>query len=141
MRLLWALTWFSCLSTCLAQTGSEFIYHIGEQGVGVPVVIEKGKAEFPSEACAAGREAAYRAKSTDIGSAVVSLVVSADGRARDVRVTRTVGLDLGQQAVRAVRKFKFKPAAMRDGRPVAVYSTIEVYFHLPRKCFTSENSR
>ena len=105
-----ALTWISCLTTCLAQTGTEPIHyigeHIGEQGVGVPVVIEKSEVDFPSDACAAGNEAAYRTKSTDIGSAVVSLVVGADGRARDVKVTRTAGLDLGQQAVQAVRKLK-----------------------------------
>jgi TonB family protein len=57
------------------------------------------------------------------------LIVGKDGHAQDVGVIRGIGYGLDEQAVRAIRTWRFKPA-MKDGRAVPVYATIEVHFHL-----------
>jgi hypothetical protein len=44
------------------------------------------------------------------------------------KVVKDPGNGLGLQAVESVRKWKFKPAAGPDGRPVAVTCPIEVTF-------------
>jgi TonB family protein len=112
MRAFWALAWLSSVSAPVpliaqAQTASaprsEHIYHIGEDGASAPIVIQKSDPEYPSEACEAGRQAAYRSGSTTVSTVALSIVVGANGRAQDVKVTRVSGLGLDQQAVKAIR--------------------------------------
>jgi periplasmic protein TonB len=64
------------------------------------------------------------------GLVTMRVLVGADGRVRDVQVTRGIGLGLDENAVRAVRGWQFIPA--RDGarRPVATWVTIETVFRL-----------
>jgi protein TonB len=64
------------------------------------------------------------------GLVTMHVLVGADGRVRDVQVTRAIGLGLDENAVRAVRSWQFIPA--RDGlrRPVATWITIETVFRL-----------
>jgi periplasmic protein TonB len=64
------------------------------------------------------------------GLVTMRVLVGADGRVRDVQVTRGIGLGLDENAVRAVRAWQFIPA--RDGarRPVATWVTIETVFRL-----------
>jgi periplasmic protein TonB len=64
------------------------------------------------------------------GLVTMHVLVGADGRVRDVQVTRGIGLGLDENAVRAVRSWQFIPA--RDGarRPVATWITIETVFRL-----------
>jgi periplasmic protein TonB len=64
------------------------------------------------------------------GLVTMHVLVGADGRVRDVQITRGIGLGLDENAVRAVRSWQFIPA--RDGarRPVATWITIETVFRL-----------
>ncbi len=57
------------------------------------------------------------------------VVVTTEGKARDIRVTKSPGLGLDEKAIEAVRKWQFKPA-MKDGRPVDAQVPIEVTFRL-----------
>ena len=57
------------------------------------------------------------------------LVVGPDGKPRDIRVLRTLGLGLDEKSIEAVRTWRFEPA-MKDGKPVAVQISVEVEFHL-----------
>ena len=52
-----------------------------------------------------------------------------NGKPRDVRVARSLGMGLDQKAIQAVRNWKFEPA-MKDGKPVAVQINVEVNFRL-----------
>jgi periplasmic protein TonB len=65
------------------------------------------------------------------GVAVLTGIVGVDGRLHDIRVARsldaTFGLD--QEAIACVRQWRFRPGT-RQGKPVAVYVTIEVAFSL-----------
>ena len=63
------------------------------------------------------------------GIAILSLVVGTDGVPRDIRVRQPVGYGLDEEAVKAVRKWRFKPATM-DGKAVAININVEVNFHL-----------
>jgi len=63
------------------------------------------------------------------GTVVLSLIVTPEGEARDVRVTKSLTVDLDIKAVEAVRKWKFKPAT-KDGQPVAVQISAEATFRL-----------
>ncbi|HEY4842953.1 MAG TPA: energy transducer TonB [Terriglobales bacterium] len=63
------------------------------------------------------------------GTVVLSLVVGPDGDPRDITVVRSLGHGLDEQAIAAVKRWKFEPG-MKDGKPVAVQLSIEVAFRL-----------
>lgn len=63
------------------------------------------------------------------GNVVLSLIVDAGGRPRNIRVARSLGMGLDEKALEAVQKWTFAPG-MKDGRPVATQVNIEVYFRL-----------
>jgi periplasmic protein TonB len=95
-------------------------YGIGN-GVSGPAILYQTRPQYTPEA--------MRAKVQ--GVAVLSGVVGVDGTLRDIRVARsldgTFGLD--QEAIACVRQWRFRPGT-RQGKPVAVYVTIEVAFNL-----------
>ncbi len=72
-------------------------------------------------------EPARRAKHQ--GIVVLWMVVGADGRPREVRVSRSLGMGLDEKAIEAVRQWKFEPAR-RNGVAVAVRINVEVDFKL-----------
>ena len=88
-------------------------------GVSAPRAIFSPEPEYSEEA----RKAKYQ------GTCVLWLVVGPDGRPRDIKVSRTLGLGLDEKAIEAVKQWKFEPA-MKDGKPVAVQISVEVTFHL-----------
>ena len=88
-------------------------------GVSAPSVLQKVEPEYSE----AARLARYK------GAVVLGLDVGVDGTAQNLRVVRGLGLELGEKAVEAVRKWKFRPA-MRNGEAVPVMATVEVNFRL-----------
>jgi TonB family protein len=94
------------------------IYRVGG-GVSAPRVLYDPDPDYSEEA----RQAKYQ------GTVVLWVVIGPDGRARDVRVQRALGMGLDEKAVEAVRKWRFQPA-MKDGQPVAVQVNVEVNFRL-----------
>jgi len=88
-------------------------------GVSAPQVLYKVDPEYSEEA----RKAKYS------GTVVLQLIVDASGRARDIKVVRSLGLGLDEKAIEAVNKWKFRPG-VKNGQPVAVMATIEVNFRL-----------
>jgi TonB family protein len=93
-------------------------YRVGG-GVSAPRILFAPDPEYSEEA----RKAKYQ------GTVVLWVVVGPDGRPRDVRVQRSLGLGLDEKAVEAVRTWKFDPAR-KDGQPVAVQINVEVNFRL-----------
>jgi len=63
------------------------------------------------------------------GVVVLALVVDPQGKARDIRVARSLGMGLDEKAIEAVRKWRFTPGT-KDGTPVPVQVNIEVNFRL-----------
>jgi TonB family protein len=66
------------------------------------------------------------------GTVVLNVVVTAEGRAEQIAVVKGTGLGLEENAIAAVKEWKFKPAVGPDGNPVAVRIPIEVTFRLYR---------
>jgi TonB family protein len=66
------------------------------------------------------------------GVVLVSTLVNEQGEPTDIRVERSLGYGLDENAVRAVSQYRFQPAIDRDGHPVAVRIAIEVSYRLYR---------
>ena len=94
------------------------VFRVGG-GVSAPKVIYQPDPEYSEEA----RKAKFQ------GTCVLSLIVGPDGKPRDIHVSRSLGLGLDEKAIEAVNQWKFDPA-QKDGKPVAVAISVEVFFHL-----------
>jgi len=94
------------------------VFRVGG-GVSAPKATYAPDPEYSEEA----RKAKYQ------GTCAVSLIVGPDGKPRDIRVARSLGLGLDEKAIEAVNQWKFEPA-MKDGKPVAVAISVEVTFRL-----------
>ena len=94
------------------------VFRIGG-GVSAPRPLFTPDPEYSEEA----RKAKYQ------GTCVLWLVIGPDGRPREMRVARSLGMGLDEKAMLAVKQWKFEPA-MKDGHPVAVQMNVEVSFRL-----------
>ncbi len=64
-----------------------------------------------------------------MGDCLVRLIVDASGNPQDPRIVKSLDPGLDQEAIKAVMKYRFKPA-MRNGQPVPVFITIAINFKL-----------
>ena len=94
------------------------VYRIGG-GVSDPVPIFKPEPEYSEEA----RKAKFQ------GAVMLSIIIDENGKTRDIRVIRPLGLGLDEKAIEAVLRWRFKPS-LKDGRAVAVSANVEVNFRL-----------
>ena len=84
----------------------------------------------PKSSCKVEPEYSEEARKAKFqGTVVLFVVVDENGKPRDLKVIRPLGLGLDQKAIEAVEKWKFAPGK-KDGKPVAVQATIEVNFRL-----------
>lgn len=63
------------------------------------------------------------------GDISLSLIVDEDGKAKDIEVIAPLGFGLDENAIKAVKKWKFSPAVAK-GLPIRTYATIYVSFRL-----------
>lgn len=63
------------------------------------------------------------------GSVVLRIVIDENGKTRDIEVVRSPGLGLDEQAVHAVKQWRFRPGKRGDSA-VPVWATVEVNFRL-----------
>lgn len=99
-------------------SSGEGVFSTGH-GVTAPRAIYSPDPAYSDEA----RKAKYQ------GTVGLWAVVGADGRPRDIWVSNSVGMGLDENAVAAVRTWRFEPGT-KDGRPVTVQVYIEVNFRL-----------
>src|SRR5581483_5024186 len=88
-------------------------------GVQPPRLVREVKADYTEDARRRGLA----------GEVELEIVVRRDGSVGDVRVLRGLGSGLSEQAVQAVRQWKFVPA-QRQGAPVDVIVEVAVEFKL-----------
>ena len=88
-------------------------------GVSAPVVISKVEPDYSDQARSAHRE----------GPVALDFVVDVDGKAKDIKVLRSLGLGLDEKAIEAVQKWRFKPGE-KEGMAVPVMTTVEIRFRL-----------
>ena len=96
-----------------------------DPGVTPPLLLFKKEPEYSEEA----RKAKYQ------GTVLLDVEVAPMeetprmAHATDIKVARSLGLGLDEKAIEAVKQWRFKPA-MKDGKPIAMRTTMEVVFRL-----------
>jgi TonB family protein len=95
------------------------IYQLGDIGVTPPVAKYTPEPDFSEEA----RKAKYQ------GTVTLSAVIGPDGRPRNLRVVRSLGMGLDEKALEKVKTWLFEPGK-KNGQPVSVAMTLEVDFRL-----------
>ncbi len=88
-------------------------------GIEAPRLLREVVPDYTDRARRAGLE----------GEVLLEVVVTADGGVGDVRILRRLGSGLDEEAVSAVRQWRFEPAR-RQGTPVAVVVEVAVGFSL-----------
>jgi Ca-activated chloride channel family protein len=106
------------------------VYRVGG-GVSAPRAIYAPAPEYSEEARKTGHQ----------GTVVLWAIIGPDGRPREVKVARALGMGLDERAIEAVRRWRFEPAT-KDGKPVAVQMNIEVAFAngVSKTSFSTENA-
>jgi protein TonB len=87
----------------------------------MPSILSEFKIPYPAEA---------RQKKIE-GRVVMELLIDAQGAVRDARLISSPSPDLGDAAVEAVKRFKFRPAEV-EGKPVAVKTRFTYNFVLEK---------
>jgi protein TonB len=95
------------------------VFWPGKGGVTAPRPIYDPDPEYSD----AARKAKFQ------GSVLLWLVVGPNGRPRDIRVPRSLGMGLDEKALAAISQWRFQPATL-NGQPVAVQINVEVSFRL-----------
>jgi TonB family protein len=102
-----------------ANTPSEnSIFRVNE-GIRPPMVRSRVAAIYTEAARNAKRE----------GTVILYAEIKATGEIGNLQVLRTLGEGLDEAAVDAIKQWKFDPA-LKDGKPVPVFMTVEVTFSL-----------
>ncbi len=84
-----------------------------------PLVLTREQAKYTDEARRNGIQ----------GIVLLSAVVDEGGKAQEIRVEHSIDPGLDQEAIKAVRRWRFKPG-QQDGRPVRVAVHVEITFRL-----------
>ncbi len=95
------------------------VYRLGDIGVTPPKAKYTPEPDFSEEA----RKAKFQ------GTVTLSAIIGPDGRPRNLRVVRSLGMGLDEKALEKVRTWLFEPGK-RNGQPVSVAMTLEVDFRL-----------
>jgi len=107
---------FSLAATGRSQKeNEEQVYELGP-GITPPKVVHQVSPEHPAEG--------FRIA----GTVLIGVVVSSRGEPRNVHVIKSLDKAVDQNAVDAVKQWRFEPAK-KDGEPVAVRVSVEIRFH------------
>jgi TonB family protein len=103
------------------NTTAEQIYDLSDNlpGVKAPQPISTPDPEYSEKA----RKKRYQ------GRVVLRIRIGTDGNVHDVEIRQHAKYGLDQKAAEAVKEWKFQPAT-KDGKPVEVFTLVEVNFHL-----------
>jgi protein TonB len=121
MKVTFRLLVTACVfGVAVAAMQAQEVFQPGN-GVSLPTVVTRVLPQYTPEAMAARIE----------GTVTLSTVVLSDGAVGDVTVSKSLDSTLGldQQAVKAMKQWRFKPG-MKDGKPVAVRVNVEMNFTL-----------
>lgn len=94
------------------------VYRVGG-GITPPSVVHKVDPQYSEEA----RKAKYQ------GTVILEAIIRRDGTIQILRVIRSLGFGLDENAIAALQQWKFRPGT-KNGEPVDVALNIEVNFNL-----------
>jgi len=97
---------------------SETVYEVGD-GVEAPKPVYRPIPEYTDSA----------RKRKINGSVTLAMIVTPEGKVRDLKVVKSLDKGLDKQALAAVSTWRFEPAT-KDGKPVAVHLSADVTFRL-----------
>ena len=100
------------------QAGKGTVYKPGD-GVTAPVIVKQVKPQYTADAMKAKIQGTVR----------VECVVETNGKVGDVKVIKSLDPGLDQEAVKAVKRWTFKPGK-KDGKAVRVRIELELTFTL-----------
>lgn len=95
------------------------MFRMGQAGVSAPVPTYSPDPDYSAEARRNKQE----------GTVTLQMVVGVDGRPRNIRVIRNLGMGLDEKALETVKTWVFEPGK-KDGVAVAVLVNVDVEFHL-----------
>jgi TonB family protein len=103
------------------RPSEPLVYEPGQIGVIAPTVVTRVPARYPPEAVRQGIQ----------GTVILRCIVEPDGSVSSATVTRSIDKTLGldDEAVRAVRQWRFEPGR-HEGVPVRVATLVTVTFAL-----------
>jgi TonB family protein len=101
------------------EPGDFDIAFVSHAHATAPQVIAKAQAKYTDDARRNGIQ----------GVVLLSAVVDESGKAQDIRVEHSIDPGLDQEAVKALRHWRFQPG-VQDGRPVRVPVHVEITFRL-----------
>ena len=115
-----AITTFPMAATLAAQAGKVYD---PKEVKSLPVVVREVKPSYTREAM----------QQMIQGSVWLRVVVTEKGDVGEVTVTKSLDKEHGldEEAIKAARQWTFKPAE-KDGKPVAVFVTLELTFTLKK---------
>ena len=122
MRSILVAAVLALVAPAAAQSGSQPVHKIGEQGVKAPVLVKEVKPAYTRDAMDRGVQ----------GTVEVDAVILTDGTVGDVTVTQSLDPDLDEEAVKATKQWRFRPGT-KDGEPVNVQVSIKLTFTLREK--------
>ena len=108
----------SPIAASAKQAGETRVYKPGD-GVSEPILVKEVKPQYTADA--------MRAKAQ--GAVTLECVVQPDGAVGEVRVTNALDPGLDQEAIKAVKQWRFEPGT-KDGKPVPVLISLEMTFTL-----------
>ena len=97
----------------------DTIYHSSTVNLILPVIIDQIKPNYPEPLRRIRRE----------GIVILEAVIRRTGSVHDVRLLKSAHPLFDQEAMTAVRQWKYRPATL-SGKPVPVYFTVTVSFRL-----------
>lgn len=105
--------------SAISPASGEEVYKIGGD-VKPPKLVHKEEPKYTKRA----------EKQRLHGMVVIAAIINSRGIIENVQITKGVDPDLDAEAVKAVSKWRFRPAE-KKGKPVAVRVRIEVNFRAP----------
>ena len=106
----------------LAQTSNRPTPKAPANSVVTSQLVEKTEPEYSDEARRAGLE----------GTVHLTGTISEQGVPQEMRVTKSLGLGLDEQALATIQQWRFRPPPL-EGRPLPAPITVPVEFRLPDK--------
>ena len=103
-------------------------YRTSDEGVSAPRLVHKVEPDYTNQAKDAKIE----------GQVVLAIEVGPDGKAHNIQVLRSLDQGLDQNAIAALRQWKFKPGT-KDGEAVTVRANVEVNYRLLDENETGSN--
>jgi TonB family protein len=108
------------LNQAIPPSSLDVLPRAGVNGVSAPVCDFCPQPEFPTEA---------RVAKIHQTLVLLDIVVTPHGSAAAIRILKDPGLGFAENAIKAVRRWRFRPAVDKDKTPIAARVQIEISFH------------